>query len=75
MTALITVVAVALAIVAGLVVAVIVFGLIAAAAGPTPAERVARQQRLMERSLDQEYRSARRAMNDAAHQSWRNLLD
>ncbi|WP_148286978.1 hypothetical protein [Curtobacterium sp. B18] len=67
--------AVALVVAAGLVVAVAVFGLVALAIGPSAAERVARAQFEAQRAVDRDHQAARRAMNDAAGQSWRNLAD
>lgn len=72
---MIVLLAVALAVVVGLIVAAVVFGLIALAIGPSAAERISRQQFKTERAVDRNHQEARRAMNDAAGQSWRNLTD
>lgn len=73
MVSVLLVVAVAVAV--GLIVAVAVFGLIALAIGPSAAERISRRQFKAQRSVDRDHQAARRAMNDAAGQSWRNLTD
>lgn len=66
---------VALAVLGGSAAAVIVFVLGALVVGPTSAERTSREQARAERSVDSDHRAARRAMNEAAGRSWRNLAD
>lgn len=43
--------------------------------GDDPQERVHREQARAEADIDAEHQAARRAMNDAAGQSWRNLAE
>lgn len=64
-----------LAVLGGLAAAVIIFGIIALVFSPTQAERIALQQFETQRAIDLDHQAARRAMNEAAGQSWRNLVD
>ncbi len=61
----------------GVALLLLVLGVVLCAAwcAPPTEEDLRKRQRRAELSIDNEAESAKRAMNDAAGQSWRNLVD